>query len=57
MDPAKRERIRKALAARQARAPIEPTVPLTPERLRSLAQVQEGLERFRAGAGRHGSFG
>jgi enoyl-CoA hydratase len=24
--------------------------------LRSLAEVQEGLERFRAGAGRHGSF-
>jgi enoyl-CoA hydratase len=25
--------------------------------MRSLADVQEGLERFRAGAGRHGSFG
>jgi enoyl-CoA hydratase len=25
--------------------------------LRSLADVQAGLERFRAGAGRHGSFG
>jgi enoyl-CoA hydratase len=24
--------------------------------LRSLAEVQEGVERFRAGAGRHGSF-
>ena len=24
--------------------------------MRSLAEVQDGLERFRAGAGRHGSF-
>jgi enoyl-CoA hydratase len=24
--------------------------------LRSLAEVREGLERFRAGAGRHGAF-
>jgi enoyl-CoA hydratase len=24
--------------------------------IRSLADVQQGLERFRAGAGRHGSF-
>jgi enoyl-CoA hydratase len=24
--------------------------------VRSLAEVQAGLERFRAGAGRHGSF-
>jgi enoyl-CoA hydratase len=24
--------------------------------MRSLAEVQTGLERFRAGAGRHGSF-
>jgi enoyl-CoA hydratase/carnithine racemase len=24
--------------------------------LRALAEVQDGLERFRAGAGRHGSF-
>jgi enoyl-CoA hydratase len=24
--------------------------------LRSLAEVEAGLERFRAGAGRHGSF-
>jgi enoyl-CoA hydratase len=24
--------------------------------LRSLAEVQDGLERFRAGAGRHGEF-
>jgi hypothetical protein len=24
--------------------------------LRSLREVQQGLERFRAGAGRHGSF-
>jgi enoyl-CoA hydratase len=25
--------------------------------IRSLAEIQAGLERFRAGAGRHGSFG
>ncbi len=40
MSDAKRERLRQALAAGLARRPVEPTVPLTPERLRSLAEVE-----------------
>jgi putative ABC transport system permease protein len=40
MSDAKRERIRRALASRRANYNAEPAVPLAPERLRSLAQIE-----------------